>query len=165
MKATYRMIDFGREVCGKVTAFEGAVPLYLLCPEIGEGLSDRAEATPQHEWYRDYFLSIERYRGLDALDDNLYAGHFCAVLHPGESLTLVASTQATPSLDGASAYAERRAYEGQLVAQSGHADAPAWVQHLVLAADQLRQVLAGPYRPDALCQRKSSGRPTVACCG
>ena len=126
----------------QVTAFEGAVPLYLL--------SDRAEATPQHEWCRDYFLSVERYRGLDALDDNLYAGHFRAVLHPGESLTLVASTQATPSLDGASAYAERRAYEGQLVAQSGHADAPAWVQHLVLAADQLRQVLAGPYQPDTL---------------
>ena len=30
----------------RVTAFEGAVPFHLL--------SDRAEATPWHEWYRDY---------------------------------------------------------------------------------------------------------------
>ncbi len=120
----------------RVMAFDEALPFYLLCPELVEGLSDCAEATPQHEWYQDYFLSVEKCRGLDALDDNLYAGHFHAVLHPGESLTIVVSTEAAPSLDGASAYAERQAYEGQLVMQSGHTDAPAWVQHLVLAADQ-----------------------------
>jgi predicted glycogen debranching enzyme len=112
----------------QVMAFGGAVPFYLL--------SDHAEVMPQHEWRQRYFLSIEKYRGLDALDDNLYAGHFCAVLHPGESLTLIASTETTPSLDGASAYAERQAYEGRLVTQSSLTDAPAWVQHLVLAADQ-----------------------------
>jgi predicted glycogen debranching enzyme len=124
----------------QVTAFDGAVPFYLL--------SDRAEVTPQHEWYRDYFLSVERNRGLDALDDNLYAGHFRAVLHPGESLTLVASTEATPNLDGASAYAERQAHEQQLLAQSGHADVPDWVQHLVLAADQFIVRRSLPDVPD-----------------
>jgi predicted glycogen debranching enzyme len=105
-----------------------AVPFYLL--------SLGAEAMPQHEWYRNYFLSAERYRGLDALDDNFYAGLFQATLRPGERLTLVASTDATPNLDGTSAYAERQAHEGRLMAQSGLTDAPAWVQHLVLAADQ-----------------------------
>ena len=112
----------------QVMAFNGAAPCCLL--------SDRAEATPQHEWYRDYFLRVEQYRGLDALDDNLYAGHFRAVLHPGESLTLVASTEVAPNLDGALAYAERQAHEQRLLTQSGQTDAPAWVQHLVLAADQ-----------------------------
>ena len=128
----------------QVTAFDRAAPFYLLCPELrpepteglAEGLSDRAEAMPQHEWYREYFLSIERCRGLDALDDNLYAGHFRAVLHPGESLTLVASTEATPNLDSASAYAERQEHEQRMVTQSGLTDAPPCVQHLVLAADQ-----------------------------
>ena len=52
----------------RVTAFEGAVPSYLL--------SDRAEATSRHKWYQDYFLSVEGCRGLNALDDNLYAGLF-----------------------------------------------------------------------------------------
>jgi len=124
----------------QVTAFNEAVPFHLL--------SDRAEATPQHEWYQDYFLSVEKCRGLDALDDNLYAGHFRTVLHPGESLTIVASTEATLSLDGTSAYTERRAYEGRLVTQSGHTDAPAWVQHLVLAADQFIVRRPLPDQPD-----------------
>jgi predicted glycogen debranching enzyme len=130
----------------RVTAFEGASPFYLL--------SDRAEATPQHDWYREFFLSVEAYRGLEAHEDHLHAGGFHATLHPGQSLTLVASTEAKPNLNGASAYAERQAYERRLMAQSdalspvvggvsrrrlskgGHTDAPAWVQHLVLAADQ-----------------------------
>jgi len=120
----------------RVTAFEDAVPLCIL--------SDRAETRPQHIWYRDYFLSTESYRGLDALDDNLYAGQFRAVLEPGESLTVVASTERAPNLDGGQSYGERRTYEEGLLAQSdlpaksndGHAATPDWVQHLVLAADQ-----------------------------
>jgi len=124
----------------QVTAFDRAVPFYLL--------SDCADAKPQHEWYQDYFLSVERRRGLDALDDNLYAGHFGATLHPGQSLTLVASTEAMPSLDGASAYAERQEYEQRLVTQSGRGDEPAWVQHLVLASDQFIVRRALPEEPD-----------------
>ena len=139
----------------RVTAFEGASPFYLL--------SDRAEATPQHDWYREFFLSVEAYRGLEAHEDHLHAGGFHATLHPGQSLTLVASTEAKPNLNGASAYAERQAYERRLMAQSdvlspvlsrveglskgGHTDVPAWVQHLVLAADQFivrRPLLKSP---------------------
>jgi len=138
----------------QVMAFEGAAPLYLL--------SDRAEAMPQHEWYQDYFLSVERYRGLDALDDNLYAGRFRAVLHPGESLTIVASIEATPSLEGASAYAERRAYEQGLVRQSGLTDAPAWVQHLILAADQFIVRRALPEEPDPSTSLRTGGRSVIA---
>ncbi|MBC8449190.1 MAG: amylo-alpha-1,6-glucosidase [Chloroflexi bacterium] len=139
----------------RVTAFEGATPLYVL--------SDRAEATPQHEWYRNTFLSVEQYRGLDAPDDNLYAGLFTATLNEGESLTIVASTEPTPNLDGATAYTQRQTYEHQLLVGAGLAPArlvpapgrprgsplpapaqamatarvaPTAIEHLVLAADQ-----------------------------
>ncbi len=112
----------------QVLAFDAAIPFYLL--------SDRAEVTPHHEWYRDFFLSLEDHRGLDAQEDHLHVGTFRATLQPGESLTLVASTDASPSLDGTSAYAERQGYEQTLIRQSGHTEAPAWLQHLVLAADQ-----------------------------
>jgi predicted glycogen debranching enzyme len=120
----------------RVTAFEGATPFYLL--------SDQAKATALHDWYKNFFLSVEDYRGLEAHEDHLHAGGFRVTLHPGESLTLVASTQATPNLDGAGAYTERQAYEQDLIAQSGvlsqskdgHADAPDRARHLVLAADQ-----------------------------
>ncbi|MGD2179308.1 MAG: glycogen debranching enzyme N-terminal domain-containing protein, partial [Anaerolineae bacterium] len=88
----------------RMTASVDAVPFYLLCsesvkgryPEPVEGPSDGAEFTPQHTWHTDYFLAVEAYRGLDARDDNLYAGHLRATLQPGESLTLVASTSPKP---------------------------------------------------------------------
>ena len=114
----------------RVAAHQNAVPFYLL--------SERAEAMAQHEWYRGYFLSVEDHRGLEALDDHLYAGLFRATLHPGESLTLVASTEPNPNLDGASAYAERQEYEKQLLERAGPYLAPMSpaIEHLTLAADQ-----------------------------
>ena len=68
-----------------------------------------------------------------------------AVLLPNESLTLIASTDETPNLDGISAWAERQAYERHLLDQSGLTVEPPWVQHLVLAADQfvVRRTLPG----------------------
>lgn len=87
----------------QVIAFDDATPFYLL--------SDRAEAVAQHDWYRNFWLSVEAYRGLDATEDHLYAGLFQADLHPGQSLTIIASTEPNPNRDGQSAYAERQAYE------------------------------------------------------
>jgi predicted glycogen debranching enzyme len=99
-------------------------------------LSTGARATRASEWYRGYWLSLEAYRGLDALDDNLHAGRFDAILSPGDSLTLVASTEPAPDLDGGAAYARRQAHEIQLLGQNGLEEAPARVRQLVLAADQ-----------------------------
>jgi predicted glycogen debranching enzyme len=126
----------------RVTAFDGATPFFLL--------SDRAETTPQDNWYRNFFLSIEAYRGLEVHEDHLHAANFQATMHPGDSLTLVASIEPQPNLDGASAYAQRQAHEQRLLANAGaiHAQSrevgeespprhaiPRWVQQLVLAAD------------------------------
>jgi predicted glycogen debranching enzyme len=123
----------------QVRAQGEAAPFHLL--------SDQAEATPQHEWYEGYSLSVEDYRGLDALEDNLYAGLFQATLWPGDSVTLVASTEALPRLDGLAAYAERQVYEeGLLESVRPHlASAPPAIEQLVLAADQfiVRRSLPG----------------------
>jgi glycogen debranching enzyme len=135
----------------QATAFDGATPFFLL--------SDRAEATPAHEWYSDFFLSIEAYRGLDAAEDHLYAGLLRVTLQPGESVTIVASTTSTPNLDGDSAYTKRRQYEQARLYESAHlteqpiepTNQPSserthqWLQQLVLAADQfiVRRPLPG----------------------
>jgi predicted glycogen debranching enzyme len=111
-----------------VMAFGGATPFFLL--------SDGGEVVPHHAWYRRYYLSLEAYRGLDALDDNLDAGTLRAELRSGEYLTVVASTEPSPSLDGARAYAERQAREQRLIAESGYTNGPACLRRLVLAADQ-----------------------------
>jgi predicted glycogen debranching enzyme len=110
----------------KVSAFDGATTFYIL--------SDKARAIPAHEWYRNYFLSLEAERGLDPLDDNLYAGQFTVTLNAGESCALVASTDAAPNLDGTAVYQAQHAYEQQLLEIAGAVDDA--TQQLVLAADQ-----------------------------
>ena len=127
-----------------------ARPFYLL--------SDKMEMTPQSDWYEDFHLSVEAYRGQnDVEEDHLYAALLRAVLRPGESLTLVASTEPSPTLDGAAAYAERQAHENELLdrARKVHPVAlPEAVEQLVLAADQF--VVKRPTARDA------NGRSVIA---
>ena len=128
-----------------------AVPLGLvLLPQL-EGvppyrvLSDRGAtrvASPG-EWYRGYALTAEAERGLPATDDHLRAGTLTAILSPeAPTLTVVASTEAHPSLDGERSLRERRARDAgllgrwQAVQPQLAAVAPPWVEQLVLAADQ-----------------------------
>ncbi|MEJ2748542.1 MAG: amylo-alpha-1,6-glucosidase, partial [Anaerolineae bacterium] len=138
-------VENGLQLC----MFDGAVPFYLL--------SDKAIITPQFDWYEDFFLSVEDYRGQnDVEEDHIYAAHIRYTLQPGESLILVASTEAAPNLDGDAAYAVRRAYEQSLLDQAGEfaAAAPEPIRQLVLAADQF--VVK---RPTA---RDSNGRSIIA---
>ena len=118
----------------RVTAFDGAVPFYLL--------SESAKAQPAHDWYRNFDLSAERARGLPDHTDHLFAGEFSATLAPGDSLTMVASTDATPPLNGEAALATRQR-EMRSLLDSFFAEnlgtaraAPPAIQQLVLAADQ-----------------------------
>jgi predicted glycogen debranching enzyme len=118
-----RPVDSGVQV----TAYDGATPFYLL--------SSGAAITPEHEWYKNFYLSVEAFRGIEPEDDNLLIGSFRGTLRPGESLTLVASTEAAPNLDGEAAYAERVVYEQGLLERSPKTDNKA-IRQLVLAADQ-----------------------------
>jgi len=118
----------------RVTAFDGATPYYLL--------SAAASAEPAHEWYRNFELAEESYRGLDDHEDHLHAGTFRATLQPGGSLTLVCSTDAKPELEGRAAWEARLGEEQSLLGgwaasqPSLIEQAPAWVRQLILAANQ-----------------------------
>jgi predicted glycogen debranching enzyme len=125
----------------KVQAFDTAVPYYLW----GEG----ATLTPAHVWYRDYFMAVEAYRGLDPLDDHLYIGSFDFTLYPDTTATLIASTSARPaqknSLIALKTHWERTQ---KLIQQSLVSDGPDWIQQLVLAADQFIVKRAVADNPD-----------------
>jgi predicted glycogen debranching enzyme len=129
-----------------VLPFEGATPFYLK--------SLQASCEPHHEWYRDCFLPRERERGLDDREDHLFAALFQAKLNPGESLTLVATTEAAATLDGAASLTERARYEEALLEtwqsqnQMGATSSPAWLRQLVLAADQFVVKRSLPEEPD-----------------
>lgn len=111
----------------RLVAAAGAAALYLT--------SDRALATPAFGWSRDYFLAVERERGLKELEDHARVARLAATLAPGEQLLVVASAEPRAPLDAAALWAERSAYEGELLARVDWSDDPN-VHRLALAADQ-----------------------------
>ena len=109
--------------------------------------SDRAEITPQFDWYEDLFLPVEEYRGQrDVSEDHIYAAQLQVMLREGETFAVVASTDSSPNLDSAAAYEERRDYERGLLERAAtlHGEGrggatvelPQPLRQLVLAADQ-----------------------------
>ena len=118
----------------QVVAFRGATPFYVL--------SDKAAASLTGDWYRNFDLAAEHARELADRSDHFFAGELRATIAPGESLTIVASTEADTSLDGEVAFAKRQNKAVQLLAHfraanAGSRFAPSpCVQQLVLAADQ-----------------------------
>jgi len=131
----------------RVAAFDGARPVRLLAAG--------AEARPAHAWFRDFELVREAERGLDHVDDALHTVTFEAELAPGASLTLVASVEAAPALDGEAAWRRRAAHEAGVLgrwmeARPGSPAAPGWVAQLVLAADQFIVRRPTPEDPDGL---------------
>jgi glycogen debranching enzyme len=151
----------------RIVACEGATPFYML--------SDRADAAPAHIWQRNFDLAAERLRGLEEREDHLHAGTFRAQLSPGDSITVVLSTDPAPGLDGRAAREACQARDRRLHARwartvaavgacpdavgdrrssalrerrySKHA--PAWIRQLVLAADQFIAARPGEQERDA----------------
>jgi predicted glycogen debranching enzyme len=116
-----------------ITAFAGATPFYLL--------TDRGTASPAHSWYYGFDLMIERYRGLGDREDHLHAATLNVTLQPGESFTVVASTNRWANLQGTTALKARQVYEQNLISIWKNScflnnAAPDWIHQLVLAADQ-----------------------------
>jgi len=136
----------------RVVAFAGATPFFLK--------SASATFEPRHEWYQNFFLPVERERGLDDHEDRLLAALFRGRLAVGEKLTLVFSTEAQPLLDGEQARASQSNHDLKLFQtwQKRHAstiatpadDEPAWLWQLVLAADQFIVRRALPDDPQGL---------------
>ena len=141
-------------------AFPDAVPFYFR--------SEDLTLTPEHQWQRGYDLALERYRGIFPQDDHLGAASGTIVLHPGQTLTLVFSTEAQATLDGASSLAQRQHYSQGLVASYRQLHPPKvsdpdWLNpvldQLVLAADQflVERTITNPNT-----QQKIQGKTTIA---
>jgi predicted glycogen debranching enzyme len=129
-----------------VLPFDGATPFYLK--------SAKASCEPRHEWYRDCYLPRESERGLDDREDHLFAALFHAKLNPGESFSIVATTEATSWLDGEASRPQSANHQANLLNawqvqnEKSAAGAPAWLRQLVLAADQFIVKRSLPREPD-----------------
>jgi predicted glycogen debranching enzyme len=105
----------------RIVAKEGAVPLYIFA----RGMT----FTPRIEWSKDYFKDIEAERGQETVEDHLCVADLEMSLRVGDSITVIASTEAQADPDGA--YLRRVQYEKQIVG-----DAKEVVGRLRLATDQ-----------------------------
>ena len=113
----------------EIKAFPDAVSLFL------SAISDRQVNSFKWEinntWYHNFALAVERYRGINDVEDHLLAATGKITLQPGDSITIVASTKQ----DG-----ERKKREAELIdlfySQNKLQTAPDWIEQLVLAADQ-----------------------------
>lgn len=128
----------------RVNAYDGARPIYIFCR--------KAEVTPHHDWHRRYFLMREANRGNSAVDDHLHAGTVSVTLEPGQSITVVLSTEASPNLDGQAAYQRQKQHEQQCVKQATfdwkQLSCGNSVKQLLLAADQFIVKQPTPGQPN-----------------
>jgi predicted glycogen debranching enzyme len=100
-------------------------------------LSDQGPVTPFHDWYTGYHMAIEAYRGLPDTENHLHAATFRSTIQPGESLTVVASTEPDPNLDPQISWAERQKCENSLLERAWEdSSIPDGIRQLTLAADQ-----------------------------
>ncbi len=120
----------------KITAFAEASNLYL------SGLKNQ-EVIPwqiNHEWYQNFALAVEQYRGLNSIEDHLYAGNCRVNLNPGESLIIAASTEADGEKPRQGNWEAVRNREEELIKLFSHNSKletiPSGIKQLILAADQ-----------------------------
>ena len=130
-------INILREQGLEIKAFSDAASLYLSA--ISENKNNNFSWKINNTWYRNFALAIEKYRGLDDVEDHLLAAIGNVTLQPGDSITIVASTQSKHQIPD---YKETVSREKLLVTQFSFSNnnlsrtIPDWIKQLVLAADQ-----------------------------
>jgi predicted glycogen debranching enzyme len=130
----------------RVLAFDGATPFYLK--------SAASTCEPRQDWYLGCYFGEETLRGLEDREDHLFAAMFRAKLESGSSVTIVATTEATTSLDGETARAKDANHavklycDWQATNETLLEDAPSWHWQLILAADQFVVKRSLPEEPD-----------------
>jgi len=114
----------------KVLARDGAVPFYLP--------GDKAQAELRNEWYLDFSLAVEQYRGFRGFEDHFFAAEFHVTLQPGETVTIIASTEQNVNLDSGLALRKQKDHESMVLAQvNGRFEkSPASIRQLVLLVCQ-----------------------------
>ena len=144
----------------KVRAKDDAATLYLLA----DRSSDRSWQL-SHIWLHNYFLAVEKYRGLIHCEDHLLAGNCKVTLNPGESIAIVASTKPNPNLDVESAWQNHCDRDREILTKAGRTqsdleekeDNSQWINTAILAAD--RFIVARPTDAFAEGQTVIAGYP------
>ena len=119
-----------------IKASSDATPLYLFT------VTDNAVSNFAWEinntWYRNFALAVEKYRGLDDMEAHLWAATGKVTLQPGETITVIATTNADKNLELITDR-QTKQQETELInlfyAENKLQTVPNWIEQLVLAAD------------------------------
>lgn len=112
----------------EVRAFDGAQPYRVV--------TDRGDFQLEPDWYWNFKHRLESERGLDDTEDLFAPGKFTITLPPGETVTLTCSTEPVEPQPGQPAYRAERRRQKKLIKSARAKKEPAWIQQLILAADQ-----------------------------
>ena len=132
-KSEFSIEELGRGI--KIKAFSEATPLHL------STVTDRAVSDFKWEindtWYRNFALAVEKYRGLDEIEDHLLAATGKVTLQPGETITIVATTDGAKN--SATTNREIKQRERELIdlfrTENKLQNVPNWIEQLVFAAN------------------------------
>ena len=116
----------------KVKAFPDAAELCL------SGIKNNTEVAwgVNNEWYKDFNLVVEAYRGLNHTEDHLYAGNCSVDLKSGESVTIVASVGDWVRGDWETRVEKDKELIATFYRNSKLKTVPSWIEQSVLAADR-----------------------------
>ena len=122
----------------EIKVFSDAASLYLSA--IAENSPNDFSWEIQNTWYRNFSLAIEKYRGLEDREDHLHAVTGNITLQPGDSVTIIASTNREQENSRVEEQETKKQREKELIdlfySQNKLNTAPKWIEQLVLAADQ-----------------------------
>ena len=128
----------------EIRAFPNAASLYLFTSQ--EKRLSNFSWTINNTWYQNFALAVEKYRGIDDIEDHLLAATGNVTLKPGDLIAIIASTKKNPQLDSRASLAEQKNRESKLIHlwHSSNSQLPTrdsrasnhWLEQLVLAADQ-----------------------------
>ena len=122
----------------EIKAFTDATSLYLFTS--GNNQNNKFTWSIKNSWYRDFALAVEKYRGLDDVEDHLFAATGDVILQPGDTLTIIASIEEAKAVASIGNSTEQYQQKQELIelfyAQNKLQATPKWIEQLVLAADQ-----------------------------
>jgi predicted glycogen debranching enzyme len=118
-----------------IKVFPNAHSLYLSA--ILSNPANNLDWSIDNIWYQNFALAVEQYRGLNHLDAHLHAATLEVRLRPGETITIIASTEKDRQTGTET---EKKKSDRQLIqlfaTQNQLNSIPSWIEQLVLAADQ-----------------------------
>jgi predicted glycogen debranching enzyme len=118
----------------EIKAFADAASLYLLPTQNSQ--NNNFSWSIDNNWYRNFALAVEKYRGLDDTEDHLLAAIGNITLQLGDSITIAASTQEVWNEDEKEKHQQEQELISLFYSQNQLETAPKWIEQLVLAAAQ-----------------------------